>query len=114
MNSCCLNSHTMSKAVGIPAEADAPAPSNHIRFPARNEKRRTKSSTPISGGLVSLSIGDIKELEFSRRPSYKELAILPWRFRRSGREYTADRRIFALLFLQFRGSHFPLRYLAYT
>jgi Transposase len=46
-NSSCLNFQTMSLAVGIPADADAPAPSNHMRFDARSEKRQLKSSASI-------------------------------------------------------------------
>src|SRR5437016_14682638 len=49
MNSFCLNSQIMSPAVGMPAEADAPAPRNHVRFQLRMENRRAKSSAPISG-----------------------------------------------------------------
>jgi hypothetical protein len=34
----------MSQAVGMPAEADTPAPRNHMSWPTRIEKRRAKSS----------------------------------------------------------------------
>src|ERR1700730_17086606 len=37
MKSCCLNSQTMSNAVGIPAAAEAPAPRNHMRLAAHFE-----------------------------------------------------------------------------
>src|SRR5579863_1329942 len=49
-NRRCLNSQIMSPAVGMPAAAEAPAPSSHMRVFVRSEKRRAKSSAPISAG----------------------------------------------------------------
>ncbi len=40
----------------MPAEADAPAPRNHIQLAERRENRRAKSSAPISGSFVTTSI----------------------------------------------------------
>jgi hypothetical protein len=42
----------MSQAVGMPAEAEAPAPRSHIIFPRRIENRRAKSSGAIDKDLL--------------------------------------------------------------
>ena len=53
----CLNSQIMSPAVGIPADAEAPAPTAATSGCwTESEKRRAKSSAPISGNAVRSSI----------------------------------------------------------
>jgi len=48
----------MSHAVGMPAEADAPAPRNHIVPAARNANRLAKSSALIVGIVFMVVIDD--------------------------------------------------------
>src|SRR3546814_4911370 len=49
-----LKRQIMSQAVGKPADAETPAPKNHINWPGRIENRRTKRSEEHTSELQSL------------------------------------------------------------
>src|SRR3546814_16938641 len=54
-----LKRQIMSQAVGKPADAETPAPKNHINWPGRIENRRTKSSdrkSVVKGKSVAVRV----------------------------------------------------------